>query len=169
MTAEAEERLSEIYRATEIGREITERTEEESRLATETIAQEEERIREETLRHEQEARQRAEAERLVLERGALESDNEPHEYNYVSRLVRLSFDRAIDPNLLNQIQSLMGDTIAYFNKSHVPISVRAEMTGQTTLNLNFVRIPKEEEPLLINIVKVLGRSNIGIRRAIIDD
>ena len=168
-TAEAEQRLSELYRATELGREMTERTEEESRLATETIEQEEERIREQTLRHEMEARQRAEAERLVLARGENGEVTEPVAYTYTSRVVHLTFDRAIDPNLISKIQSLMGDTIAYFNKSHVPISVRAEMTGQVTLDLNFVRIPKEEEPLLINIVKVLGRSNIGIRRAKIDD
>ena len=168
-TAEAEQRLSELYRATELGREMTERTEEESRLATETIEQEEERIREQTLRHEMEARQRAEAERLVLARGENGEVTEPVAYTYTSRVVHLTFDRAIDPNLISKIQSLMSDTIAYFNKSHVPISVRAEMTGQVTLDLNFVRIPKEEEPLLINIVKVLGRSNIGIRRAKIDD
>ena len=159
--------MSDLYRETELGREMAERTEEESRLATETIEQEEERIREETLRHEMEARQRAEAERLVLERG--ENAEVTTEYTYESRVVHLTFDRPIDPNLIGQIQRLMTDTIAYFNKSHVSISVRAEMTGQTTLDLNFVRIPKEEEPLLINIVKVLGRSNIGIRRAKIDD
>ena len=169
LTAEAQERLSEIYRATELGREIAERTEEESRIATETIAMEAERIREETLRHEQEARQRAEAERLVLLRGEDTLATSPKEYTFVSRLVHLTFDRPIDPNLTSQIQRLMGETIAYFNKSHVPISVRAEITGQMTLDLDFVRIPREEEPLLINIVKVLGRSNIGIRRAKIDD
>jgi hypothetical protein len=116
-----------------------------------------------------EARQRAEAERLVLARGENGEVTEPVAYTYTSRVVHLTFDRAIDPNLISKIQSLMSDTIAYFNKSHVPISVRAEMTGQVTLDLNFVRIPKEEEPLLINIVKVLGRSNNGIRRAKIDD
>ena len=173
LTEEAERRLIELDAAREESRELAERTEEESRMLQQSLQQQEERLRAETLRREEEERQRIAAEQLAEQRRespmAQTSSAPATSYNYVSRVVHLYFGRAIDPNVIGQIHRLMSDTIAYFNKTHVSISVRAEIVGPTQLDLNFIRIPKEEEPLLINIVKVLGRSNIGVRRASIDD
>ena len=48
------------------------------------------------------------------------------------------------------------------------IKIKATVPDATTVNLFFEKIPAEENELLIDIIKVLGRSDLGIVKAILD-
>ena len=42
------------------------------------------------------------------------------------------------------------------------------MPDATTVNLNFEKIPESETELLINIIKVLGKSDLGITKVFLE-
>ncbi len=125
-----------------------------------------------------EEERRKEAERLEAERAArteapvgetkpAESDGEP-EYTYISKTVRLLFRRSVDPNVTSRIYEIIKATVEYYGKENVYMKIRATVPTTESVNLEFVRIPKEELELLGNIIKVLGNSGLGIAKAIVD-
>lgn len=169
-------RLEAVRREEERRREEALRMQEESRLAEQTRLAEEERIRQEAQRRLEDDRLREEAAQLAETRAKnlrqgedLRREEAPKvKYTYVSRTVHLMFRRAVDPNIVRRIQQLMNDTISYFNKQDVYISVRAEIVNNMQIDLVFQKIPQEERPLLINIIEVLGRSDLGIAKATLE-
>ena len=165
------------------------RIEEARRLEAERIAREaeERRIEEERQRREAEERlalQRKEEEtraKLAAEQRRLaeeerrrrteltfEEEKPKTEYTYVRKLVRLIFRHPVDPNVTARIQQIMTSTIKYFNKEDVYIRVKASIPDESTVLLDFVRIPEEENELLINIIKVLGNSGLGIGKVTVE-
>ena len=153
--------------------------------------------REERERRAREARERMEAEAKAKANGLLGLANEPAvkqesvasdaptakktqdapfvpstqpspEYNYTSKLVRLMFRRPIDPNVTSRIHELISAALAYYHKEHIYIKVKAAIADSTTVVLNFVKIPEEELDLLVNIIKLLGNSDLGITKVILE-
>ena len=125
-----------------------------------------------------EEERRLEAERIEAEMRAREEreaasfkppvDEPLQSYNYVSKNARLLFRRPIDPNITKRIHEIILTTIKYFKKENVYIKIKATVPDSTTVNLHFVKIPEEETELLINIIKVLGKSELGIIKAILE-
>ena len=109
------------------------------------------------------------AEKERLAKAAELAEKEPTQsYNYISKNARLLFRRPIDPNITKRIHEIILTTIKYFKKENVYIKIKATVPDSTTVNLHFVKIPEEETELLINIIKVLGKSEIGIIKAILE-
>ncbi len=132
---------------------------EEERLLRE---KEEERLR---IAREAEERKRLEEERLREEERIAEEKREEERnlsYTYVSKNARLIFNKPVDPNIIKRIHEIMLTTIKYFHKENVYIKIKASLPDATTVNLFFEKYPEEENELLVNIIKVLGRSGLGI-------
>ena len=174
MRAETREKelLAEAARAALLDRERAER-EAEERIAREEAARreeeerrlEEERIERERLEREAEEKRRLEEE----ERARLEAEaNAKREPVYISKTVKLLFKYQIEPSITKRIHEIIIATIKYYNKEDVYIKIKANIPDPMTLNLEFVKIPEDEVPLIVNIIKVLGRSDLGITRAILD-
>ena len=149
-----------------------ERAEEERRLA-------EERYRAEEARRIEEARI-AERERILREASApVEQPEEAptapapaaestDNYHYTSKNVRLIFRKHVDPNVTARMQEIIKATVEYYGKENVSLRIRASIPDDTTVRLEFLRIPEEEMELLANIIKVLGNSGLGIAKAVVD-
>jgi len=161
----------EKQRAEEAAREA-ERLAEEKRLEEERIRAEEAARAEEERRRALEAaaaeeRAREEQRRAAEAKAAVEKMIEP-EYTYVSKTARLLFRRPIDPNVTKRIHEIILSTIKYFHKENVYIKIKATVPDSTTVNLFFEKIPEEENELLINIIKVLGKSELGITKVYLE-
>ena len=131
---------------------------EEERLAEEARKAEAERLAEEA-RKAEEARIAAAASSLAA--------TDPM-YNYTEKLVHLIFRHPVDHNVLPRIHELMADTIRYFKKESVFIKVRASVPSEDTVDLHFTRFPEEEHQLLVDMIQVLGNSDLGICRVLVD-
>ena len=83
-------------------------------------------------------------------------------------MVHLLFRHAVDRNVMTQIRDLMNDTIRYFNKESVYIEVKATIPEPNKVDLHFKRFPEEEEQLLVDMINVLGNSDLGIIRVFVD-
>ncbi len=148
---------------------------------------EEARLREERERALEEERIAAERDRLDAERRAAERAEQERAYReaqkaaeaeaerksaesktYISKNLRLIFVRKIDPNIIKNIYDIINTTIKYFKKEHLYIKIKASILDSTTVNLNFVKFPEQEQELLVSIIKVLGNSKLGITKAILE-
>ncbi|HBJ18702.1 MAG TPA: hypothetical protein DDY70_03005, partial [Clostridiales bacterium] len=87
---------------------------------------------------------------------------------YSSRMVHLLFRHPVDPNIIETIRDIMNETIHYFGKDDVYISVRASLPSEDAVDLFFAKFPDQEEELLLNIIKVLGKKNLGIAKVILE-
>jgi hypothetical protein len=147
------------------------RAEEEARIAEERRA-EEERIRLEMAKRAEQERVMAEEEERQRNAQRAPRFTEPasvnSDYNYVSKNARLLFRAPIDPNVTKRIHEIILTTIKYFHKENVYIKIKATVPDATTVNLHFEKIPEEETELLINIIKVLGKSGLGITKVILE-
>ncbi len=127
----------------------------------------------ERLRLQEEENRRIEAERLERERAEAEIKAEEPKptaprYTYVSKNARLLFRRQVDPNITKRIHEIILTTIKYFHKEDIFIKIKATIPDSTTVNLHFEKIPEEETELLINIIKVLGKSDLGITKVFLE-
>ncbi|MBQ7333814.1 MAG: hypothetical protein IJW38_05665 [Clostridia bacterium] len=160
---------------------------EERALEERRREEEDARIRAEQLRIEEEARiaeqRRIEAERIRAEMEAQEKQVEKEasrtevelpkaparpKYTYVSKVAKLLFRYPVDPNVTKRIHEIILTTIKYFHKEDVYIKIKATVPDSTTVNLYFEKIPQEENELLINIIKVLGKSELGITKVYLE-
>ena len=166
---EAERAREEQIRAEEAARLEQERLrfEEERRLEAERAAERERIIRE--------AEERAMSARVPAEEPATEPavESEPESASEaepvcVSKTVRLIFRRHVDPNVTGRMQEIIKATVSYYGKENVPLRIRATVPDDTTVCLEFLRIPEGEMELLSNIIKVLGNSGLGIAKAVVD-
>lgn len=141
--AEAERRAAEERRAEEEARAARERAEAEARAKAELAAQEKARLAE-------------------------EAEAAKNEIKYVSKTAKLIFRGSVDSEITKRIHEIILATIKYYHKEDVYIKIRATVPDSSTVNLEFVKIPENEIPLLVNIIKVLGRSDLGITKALLD-
>ena len=156
--------------------------EERARLEEEAKAAEARRIEEERIRAEmavraaeaaaKEASIAKESEDAAIEAAAIEAkaalNKAAPSYNYTSKNARLLFRRPVDPNITKRIHEIILTTVKYFHKENVYIRVKATVPDSTTVNLHFVKIPEEETELLVNIIKVLGKSDLGITKVFLE-
>lgn len=90
-------------------------------------------------------------------------------YTFGSYMVCMQFERAVDPNIHGRIRTLIENTVQYFKKESVPISVRSTVEEGQVVRLHFYRMPKEEHDLLIHIIKVLGNSDLGVKKITLEE
>jgi len=144
------------------------RRDEENKRIEEIRRSEAERIRRETeerIRAEEEAKRAAAAKYVE---GADLAMPESTNYTYVSKTVKLIFRRPVDPNITGRIHEIIKQTLVYYKKEKVRIRIKATVPDVDTVSLQFLEIPLEEMELLSNIIKILGKSNLGIAKAILD-
>lgn len=166
--AEEERIRAERLREEEAARLAEERAIEEERIRREMAAEAEAQASAEAARAEERAAEDARLEALAKEaKLAADKAVEPN-YTYVSKNARLLFRRPIDPNITKRIHEIILTTIKYFHKEDVYIKIKATVPDSTTVNLHFVKIPEEEQELLINIIKVLGKSELGITKVFLE-
>ena len=139
-----------------------------------------ERVEAERYRLAQQRQKELEEERVFAEREAERErilkdseksqivESEPYEVNYTTYSVRLVFRHSVDPNSVNKIGELIKTTVAYYKKENLKIHVRASIPESMTVRLDFTNIPDDEHELIVNIIKVLGNSDLGIAKAILD-
>ena len=163
-----EARIAEEARKAEEARIAEEaRKAEEARIAEEARKAEEARIAEEA-RKAEEARIAEEARKAEEARIAETGSATDTVYTYTQKMVHLIFRHPVDPNVMTRIQELMADTIRYFGKEHVFIKVKASIPAEDTVDLHFTQFPVEEHKLLVDMIQVLGNSDLGICRVLVD-
>lgn len=168
------EKLAEMARLAVLEQQrLSEEKEREAALAkakAEEEAREAERAKEaellelRRLEEEKKARELAEEE----ERRRIEEERARAAVVYVSKNARLIFRRQVDPNVVKRIHEIILTTIKYFHKENVYMKIKATVPDPTTVNLNFVKIPETETELLVNIIKVLGKSDLGITKVYLE-
>ena len=156
---EEQRRIEEERKAERLLREEEERIAEAKRAEEAAKIAEEKRIEEERRKADEAARSRLTAEETVKNEDSVK---------YVSKTVRLIFKYSVSATVTKRIHEIILATIKYFNKEDVYIRIKATVPDSTTVNLEFTKIPESEIPLLVNIIKVLGRSDLGIIKAILD-
>lgn len=163
------QRLAEAARLAIAQQQKRDAMQEEKLAEQERAKREEERLREERARAQREAEERRLAEERM--RAAAQKKQEEAKspsYTYVSKTATLLFIRPIDPNITKRIHEIILTTIKYFHKEDVYIKIKATIPDSMTVVLHFVEIPQEENELLINIIKVLGKSNLGITKVYLE-
>ena len=154
-------------------READRRAEEErDRIEAERKALEAKKAEEE-LRRAEEAKaeaQRIEAElNAAAEKEAAEPETKEEKPSYISKTVTLVFRRGgVDKNMTKRVHEIILATINYLGKEKVYMRIKATVPDPTTLVLRFSEIPVNEEELVVNIIQVLGKSNLGITKAILE-
>lgn len=149
------------------------RLEKEREAERERIRKDEERLAEarrkaeEEQRALEEARRKAEAEEKAKAEAA-KAEAASGEPKYVSKTARLIFKYSVAQTATKKIHEIILATIKYFHKEDVYIRIKATVPDANTVVLDFVKIPENEIPLLVNIIKVLGKSDLGIIKAILD-
>ena len=93
---------------------------------------------------------------------------ENQNYTYTSKIVRLIFRHKVDPGMIAKVHDTINEALEYFHKEHVYIKVRASISEGTVVVLNFVKIPEQEINLLIDIIKILGNSGLGIIKIVME-
>jgi len=146
---------------------------ERDRIEAERKAEEARRLEEERRRAEE---ARAEQERIEAElkaRQAAEEAKAPAIEEakpvYVSKTVNLIFRRGgVDKAMTKRVHEIILATIKYLGKENVYMRIKASVPDPTTLTLTFSEIPAAEQQLIVDIIQVLGKSNLGITKATLD-
>ena len=133
------------------------RAEEEARRVALREA-EERKIREEMLRRKEEE-ERAKAPKVQTSAPS---------YTYTSKCVKLIFRRPIDPNITKRIHEIILTTIKYYHKENVYMKIKATVPDANTVKLDFIKVPEQETQLIVDIIQVLGKSNLGITKATLE-
>ncbi len=128
-----------------------ERREAEARIREEAQSRE----REENARRQQEAERRVAAEREA-------------EQGFISRRAKIIFRRDVDLNIIGKIKEIILETMKENHKSHIRMQMRAYQEDKEIINLDILRMPKEEQDLLISIVKAIGNARIGVVKIILE-
>ena len=172
--ARERERLAEAARLAVLDKEKREadrRAEEErDRLEAERKAAEAKRIEEERRIAEERAAEQARIEaELEAAKEEKASEPTPPPTKYISKTVTLIFRRGgVDSAMTKRVREIIVATIKYLHKEDVYIRIKASVVDNTTLMLVFSEVPESEQQLVIDIIQVLGKSNIGITKAILE-
>ena len=140
------------------------------RKLEEQKAAEAKRVAEENARRE--AERAKEAERIRLEQKKQEElarklaeESKP---KYISKTAEFSFRRMLDPNITKRIYEIVKATIEFYNKEDVYIRIKASVPDNTTVRLEFLEVPESEGELVVNIIKAIGKSDLGVVKATLD-
>ncbi len=160
LAVEEKQRLEREQAEMEARRREAERIAEAERAKAEALrrAEEERRLKEERARIEKEAEE-AEAAR---QRAVNSAQNG---YTFTSKRVLFFFNSEVEKNITSSMEAIIRRTLEENRKTGVPINIRASIVSEKSVCLDFVRIPEEEEELLISIVQALGKGGLGIVKA----
>ena len=75
------------------------------------------------------------------------------------------FRDELPANIIASMESIIRNTLTDSKKTGVPIKIKASVASEKSVCLDFVRIPEEEEELLIKIVQAIGNGGLGIVKA----
>ena len=120
---------------------------------------------EQRLAEEREANKRKEEEALAAEALAAEQKAPTRTYNFTSKKVLFFFRSDVPADITASMESIIRKTLEESKKTAVPINIRASVVSEKSVCLDFVKIPAEEEELLISIVQALGKGGLGIVKA----
>ena len=120
---------------------------------------------EQRLAEEREAKMRKEEEELAAEALAAEQKTPTRTYNFTSKKVLFFFRADVPANITASMEGIIRKTLEENKKTAVPINIRASVVSDKSVCLDFVKIPAEEEELLISIVQALGKGGLGIVKA----
>ena len=70
--------------------------------------------------------------------------------------------------MTKRVHEIIVATIKYLGKENVYMRIKATVPDPATLNLTFSEIPANEQQLIVDIIQVLGKSNLGIIKAILE-
>ena len=73
-----------------------------------------------------------------------------------------------DAAMMGRVKKIIIATIKYLNKEDVYMRIKASVVDYTTITLNFSELPENEAGLVESIIQVLGKSNLGITKAILE-
>ncbi len=129
------------------------------------------RLAEEERRRAEEAK--AEAERIEAEiKAAAEREAAPaakEEPKYLSKTVSLIFRRGgVDKSMIKRVHEVILATIKTLGKEDVYMRIKATVPDPTTLTLVFSEIPEKEGKLIVDIIQVIGKSGLGVTKAILE-
>ncbi len=151
-------------------READKRAEEErDRIAAERKA-EAEKAAEEARRKAEEAK--AEQERIEAEMNAKKEEAPAPakpEQKYITRIVTLIFNRGgVDKVKAKQVSDVIVSTIKDLGKKNVHVRIKMSIPDSMTLKLVFSDLPESEHQMIVDIIQVLGKSKLGVSRALLD-
>ena len=67
-----------------------------------------------------------------------------------------------------RIYEIVKATIEFYNKEDVYIRIKASVPDNATVRLEFLEVPEEEGELIVNIIKAIGKSDLGVVKATLD-
>ena len=142
------------------------RAEAEARIKEAERIQREEEAKKEAERLAKENARKEEEARIAKEREAtVKKTPTGSAYNFTSKRVMFFFNSDVPANIIQSMESVIRTTITENGKTKVPINIKASVQTKASVCLDFVKIPEEEEELLIKIVQALGKSRLGIVKA----
>ena len=89
-------------------------------------------------------------------------------YTYVSKIVRILFKNTVDHNITSTIRDMMNEALKMYGFEKLYMEVKAGVADNNTVVLNFVKYPKEERDLLVDIIKYIGNGGLGIYKIILE-
>lgn len=160
LAVEEKQRLEREQAEIEAQRREAERIAEAEKAKAEALR----RAEEERLRKEEEARLKKEAEEAEAAR-LKAAKSVQNGYTFTSKRVLFFFNSEVAKNITASMETIIRRTLEENRKTGVPINIRASIVSEKSVCLDFVRIPEEEEELLISIVQALGKGGLGIVKA----
>jgi len=116
-----------------------------------------------------EAEARAAAEREAAAKAAAEAARKQEKAKaLVSRHAKVIFRHPVDLNMINTIKDVVEQTLIKQGKENIHIHIKAYQESKETINLEILRLPEDENDLLVAIVKAIGHAKIGVSKIIVE-
>ncbi len=86
------------------------------------------------------------------------------EVGYMSKHAKLIFRKTVDLNVIKRIKEIVEQTLTVKGKKQVQIHMKAYPKDATTICLDVLKMPRDEEALLVDIIKAIGTAGLGISK-----
>ena len=117
---------------------------------------------------EAEAAAKAEAEAAAAEAAAEAARKAEKAKALVSRHAKIIFRHPVDLNMIGSIKEVVEQTLVKQGKENIHIHIKAYQESKETINLEILRLPENENDLLVAIVKAIGNAKIGVSKIIVE-
>lgn len=92
----------------------------------------------------------------------------PENHPYTSIKAKLIFRHNVDPNVKSRLYEIISRALEYYKKEHVYIKLKASLPEPASVMLDFEQFPEGEDELLRGIVKLIGNSDLGVMKIIVE-
>ncbi len=92
----------------------------------------------------------------------------PENHPYTSVSAKLIFRHNVDPNVKGRLYEIISRALEYYKKEHVYIKLKASIPEPAAVMLDFEQFPEGEDELLRGIVKLIGNSDLGVMKIIVE-